>query len=125
MDLDVAQAPLPYARLANRPFTLEWELAYDDGSPDGAPDTVTDVTAARVTAVLQVARGITPPSPKVWDLTSGASFYTAEDGVTPVLQVLEPVGLDPGVYDLKVSFVRSAGFTDWVLKAVLDLAVQP
>ncbi len=125
MSLDVVTIVQPYERLADQPFSLEWELGADDGSHDGVPEDVTDVTAVRVTAQLQTPRGVTRPAPKVWTLTSGASFETVTDGaVWPVLVVAEPTGLPAGGYDVIVSFTRTGG-VDWPLRAVLQLTEQP
>ena len=129
MGLEVIAIPTPYERLADRPFVLEWELAADDGSAYGAAEDTSDVTAARVTAELQVARGETAPAATVWTLAGGeVTIETATsewDGLTvKVLTVTETTGLDAGTYTIIASLTRG-GTTDFVLTATLDLTEQP
>lgn len=125
-DLEVAVRVRPYERLAGQPFVIDIALASDNGTDQGLPEDLSDVSAALVSAQQRVASGARPAATH-WTIGGGqvAIDSAVIDAVTyPTLVVTEPEGLPAGTYDLLFSLTRS-GIADWVLKATLELTAQP
>jgi hypothetical protein len=129
MTLDVARRVLPYDVLAGEPFTLQATLATDDGSFYGAPEDVSDVTDARVTAQLYVAAGVSRPAAVVLAFSDGVALDTVElpNGLTYPRLSMPFAGekvLAAGRHELIVTLARAGG-ADPVLRADIQAFVQP
>lgn len=108
----VANLPLAYLFLAGTTFQVGWALAVDDGTADGAPHDVSDVTDVSITAVQRVTRGVAAPAPTIWtkaggDIQLNAVTLNGEAYPYILLSGAAPSGV--GVYDAMVVLTRTAG----------------